>query len=390
MDAVPPMSAATGTPLLRVLIVDDSAFMRLTLSRIVNEAPGLAVAGTARDGLEALRLIPELQPDVITLDIEMPHLDGLTTLREIMANSPRPVIMLSSLTAEGASETIRALTLGAVDFIQKPDSKANIAAIAEDVVTKIRRAAHARVYRLPQPRQASNPAGPGTGKPSVMPAEKTFPLPRAAGSHTHSLTSQDKIVVIGASTGGPRALNLVIPKLPADLPAAVLIIQHMPAGFTRSLAERLDHLSSLPVKEADPGDFLETGRCLLAPGGFHMLVNKAGQISLNQNPAVHGVRPAVDATLASVAQYFGARTIGVILTGMGRDGTNGAMLIHSAGGRVIAEDESTCVVWGMPRCALEAGVTDLVAPIHDIAGAIERLAWNLNSTTSSSAQSNRS
>jgi two-component system chemotaxis response regulator CheB len=196
-------------------------------------------------------------------------------------------------------------------------------------------------------------------------------------------------VVIGASTGGPRALNLVIPKLPAGLPAAILVVQHMPAGFTRSLAERLDSLSALPVKEAAPGDQLETGRCWLAPGGFHMLVDKTGQITLNQNPAVHGVRPAVDVTLVSVAQNFGPRAIAVILTGMGRDGTNGAALIRSAGGQVIAEDESTCVVWGMPRSAVEAGVTGLVVPIHEVAGAIERVVWNSNSTLTSSAQSNR-
>jgi two-component system chemotaxis response regulator CheB len=384
MDAAPRMSAATGTPPLRVMIVDDSAFMRLTLSRIVNESPGLVVVGTARDGQEALELIPRLQPDVVTLDIEMPRLDGLSTLREIMAEHPRPVVMLSSLTTEGARETIQALTYGAVDFIAKPDAKANIAAIAEEVVTKIRRAVQARVSSVPRPRPASHPANPPFERPALPPAGKN---PSPSRPPARSLQAQDKIVVIGASTGGPKALNLVIPKLPAELPAAVLIIQHMPAGFTRSLAERLDSLSALPVKEAAPGDHLEIGRCLLAPGGFHMLVDKSGQISLNQNPTVHGVRPALDVTLASVAQNFGGRSVGVILTGMGRDGTNGAALIHSAGGRIIVEDESTCVVWGMPRSALEAGVTDLVVPIQDIAGAIERIVWNLNNTPPSSAQS---
>jgi two-component system chemotaxis response regulator CheB len=381
------MDAASRQPPLRVLIVDDSAFMRLTLSRIVNDAPGLLVAGTAHDGQEALAMIARLQPDVVTLDIEMPRLDGLSTLREIMAEHPRPVIMLSSLTTEGARETIQALTLGAVDFITKPESRANVAAIADEVVMKIRRAAQARVCPLHGGRAVLMPAGPVSGRPAARQREKGSPQPARAASRPFQ--AQDRIVVIGASTGGPRALNLVIPKLPAGLPAAILVVQHMPAGFTRSLAERLDSLSALPVKEAAPGDQLETGRCWLAPGGFHMRVDKTGQITLNQNPAVHGVRPAVDVTLVSVAQNFGPRAIAVILTGMGRDGTNGAALIRSAGGQVIAEDESTCVVWGMPRSAVEAGVTGLVVPIHEVAGAIERVVWNSNSTLTSSAQSNR-
>lgn len=348
---------------VRVLIVDDSAYMRFTLGKALSAHPGLEVVGAARDGQEALELIPKLQPDVVTLDVEMPRLDGLSTLRQIMAQWPRPVIMLSSLTTEGARETILALTWGAVDFVAKPATKANVAAIMDEVITKIQAAAQARVRARPQPLspqvQASARFGGGVTEG------------RGEGKSTRPLRMRDRVVVIGASTGGPGALHTVVPALPADLPAAVLIVQHMPVGFTRSLAERLDSISALAIKEAAPGDALEVGRALLAPGGFHMTVDENGRIALNQNPAVHGVRPAVDVTMASVAQRYGANTIGVVLTGMGRDGTNGALLIRSAGGQVIAEDESTCVVWGMPRSVVEAGAADRVVPLPEVAKAIE-------------------
>ncbi len=340
---------------IRLLIVDDSAFVRFTLSRRLNEEPGLQVVGVARDGEEALALIPQLDPQVITLDVEMPRMDGLSTLRHIMAHYPRPVVMLSNLTSEGAQETIQALTWGAVDFIAKPAARANLEAILPEVVSKIRRAARARV----QPGNFSRPEVP----PVSTPPQKAQPRP---------LRGSDKVVVIGASTGGPRALNTLLPLLPPDLPAAVLIVQHMPAGFTRSLAERLDLSSHLIVKEAAPGDRLEAGRALLAPGGFHMTVNGQGGIALNQNPPVHGVRPALDVTLASVVQRFGAATIGVVLTGMGNDGSQGAALIRHSGGRVIAEDQSSCVVWGMPRSVIEAGLADEVVPLPQMAEAIAR------------------
>lgn len=346
---------------IRVLIVDDSAYMRFTLGKALSTHPDLDVVGAARDGQEALELIPKLQPDVVTLDVEMPRLDGLSTLRQIMARWPRPVIMLSSLTTEGARETILALTWGAVDFVTKPTTKANVAAIMDEVITKIQAAAQARVRARPQPLQYRASAWFGEGVTEG----------RGEGKSTRPLRMRDRVVVIGASTGGPGALHTVVPGLSADLPAAVLIVQHMPVGFTRSLAERLDSISALAIKEAAPGDALEVGRALLAPGGFHMTVDENGRIALNQNPAVHGVRPAVDVTMASVAQRYGAHTIGVVLTGMGRDGTNGALLIRSAGGQVIVEDESTCVVWGMPRSVVEAGAADRVVPLPEVAAAIE-------------------
>jgi two-component system chemotaxis response regulator CheB len=346
------VSGSAPTP-VRVLVVDDSAFMRFSISQHLNGRDGIQVIATARDGQEALELIPSLNPDVVTLDVEMPRLDGISTLREIMTRFPRPVVMLSSLTREGAVTTIQALTLGAVDFITKPDRQLDIQTVMDEAAHKIKRAANARV----RPFALARPAPPS--KPVV---EKPV----------RPLKNNEPIVVIGSSTGGPRALNEVVPALPASLPAAVVIVQHMPAGFTHSLAERLNSLSKLLVREAQPGDRLMAGQALLAPGGFHMVLDENEQIALNQNSPVHGVRPAIDVTLTSLVQRYGKRVISVILTGMGSDGTNGSVLLHSVGGTVIAEHESTCVVWGMPRSVLEKQAVDVVVPLPDVADAIQK------------------
>lgn len=345
-------SVSTAQP-VRVLVVDDSAFMRFSISQHLNGRDGIQVIATARDGQEALELIPTLKPDVVTLDVEMPRLDGISTLREIMTHFPRPVVMLSSLTREGAVTTIQALTLGAVDFITKPDRQLDIQTVMDEAAAKIKRAASARVRPFALVRSVSQ------NKPV---AEKPV----------RPLRPNEPIVVIGSSTGGPRALNEVVTALPADLPAAVVIVQHMPAGFTHSLAERLNGLSKLLVREAQPGDRLMAGQALLAPGGFHMVLDENEQIALNQNSPVHGVRPAIDVTLTSLVQRYGKRVISVILTGMGSDGTNGSVLLHSLGGTVIAEHESTCVVWGMPRSVLEKQAVDVVAPLTDVADAIQK------------------
>ncbi len=345
---------------IRVLIVDDSAFMRLSIGKFLSQNPQIEVIGAAHDGREALEMIPKLNPDVVTLDVEMPVMDGLTTLREIMTRFPRPVVMLSSLTVEGAAETVKALTFGAVDFLAKPDNRTNIGEVMEEATAKVIRAARARVTSS---LRSGNVAIPVPTEPQRIQKSNT-PLRR--------YNQGDRVVVIGSSTGGPRALAAVVPALPANLPAAVLIVQHMPVGFTRSLAERLDGLSAIKVKEAAAGDHLMVGQALLAPGGYHMVVDGSGQIALNQNQPVHGVRPAVDVTLNSVVQRYGKFMVSVILTGMGNDGTNGCVLAHDAGGKVIAEAESTCVVWGMPRSVVEAGAADVVVPLNEVAAAIER------------------
>ncbi len=347
---------AAVTDKIKVLVVDDSAFMRFTIANYLNKLPDIKVIGSAQNGEEALELIPRLQPDVITLDVEMPKLDGISTLRKIMSNFPRPVIMLSSMTKEGAVETIQALTLGAFDFVTKPEQKANVNSVMEDVTFKIRRATKAKVW-TPMPVVQSIP------KKEIEKMDKPI----------RDRRKSEPVVVIGSSTGGPRALNTVIPALPANLNAPVMVIQHMPAGFTRSLADRLDSLSPLKVKEAVPGDTLKVGQVLLAPGGFHTVFDHYEQAIMNQNPPVHGVRPSVDVTLTSVVQLYGALTISVILTGMGHDGTNGCGLVRSAGGKVVAEDESTCVVWGMPRSVYEAGFVDQVVPLEKIADKIVQL-----------------
>lgn len=340
---------------VRVLVVDDSAFLRYTISQHLNQTEGIKVVGTANDGVEALEMVPLLQPDVVTLDVEMPNLDGISALRQIMLRFPRPVIMLSSLTKNGAVETIQALTLGAVDFVAKPDNRLNIRSVMEEVAAKILRAAQARIKPAPLA---------GLNLTPLSPAEKSGLVVRARQKN-------DPIILIGTSTGGPRALNDVIPALPASLEAAVVVVQHMPAGFTHSLAERLNSLAKLKVKEAQTGDRLELGQVLIAPGGFHMLFDDQEQVSLNQNPPVHGVRPAVDVTLTSLVERFGKKVIAVILTGMGSDGSNGAILLRSLGGAVIAEHESTCIVWGMPRSVTERGAASQVVTLPEVAKAIE-------------------
>ncbi len=340
---------------LRVMVVDDSAFIRFSMIQQLNEDPEIQVVGSASNGREALRLIPQLKPDVITLDVEMPHLDGLSTLREIMKHFPRPVIMVSSLTKEGASETVQALMLGAVDFISKPDSTLDIRITMAEIIAKIKLAAKAKVKHATSYRLKT------IGSPATSQPEKTIrPYSRLA-----------PVILIGSSTGGPGALSEIIPALPSNLPSPIVIVQHMPAGFTRSLSERLNSLSNLTVKEAEPGDQLMVGQVLVAPGGFHLTLDDDERVTLNQKPAVHGVRPAVDVTLNSLNKHYGKNMIGVILTGMGSDGALGMSILHSAGGCVIVEHESTCVVWGMPRSVVEAGAASFILPRPKIAKAIE-------------------
>ena len=340
---------------IKVMIVDDSAFTRFAIAQQLNEHPEIIVVGTASNGKEALRLIPTLQPDVITLDVEMPHMDGLTTLRQIMVDYPRPVIMFSSLTQQGATETIQALMLGAIDFIPKPANRMDIREVMKEMAAKIVQAAKANMKCLP--------------RQSLV--RETWQQPNVSDKKLHVYPKKTPVILIGSSTGGPGALSEIIPALPSDFPSPVLIVQHMPSGFTRSLSERLNSTSQLLVKEAEPGEPLMIGQVLVAPGGFHMTIDENEQIAVNQKPAVHGVRPAVDVTLTSLVQRFGKNVIAVILTGMGTDGTHGASLLHNEGGYVIAEDESTCVVWGMPRSVVEADAADAVIPRARIVSAME-------------------
>jgi two-component system chemotaxis response regulator CheB len=309
------------------------------------------VAGVAINGLDALVKVEQLQPDVVTLDVEMPDMDGLTALRHLMARYPRPVVMLSTMTQDGAVTTLRALSIGAVDFVAKPSAAISLDfhRVKDELLHKIRVAAKATARH-----------------PIAAPPARPKPELRNLSGTTHF----DRLVIIGSSTGGPRALGTLIPALPADGRTAYLIVQHMPAGFTKSLAERLDAASQLTVREAAQGDHLAAGLALLAPGNLHMRISPRGIVELDEGPRVHGVRPSIDVTLASVVERYGQLALSVILTGMGSDGTAGAVALHEAGGVVLAEDESTCVVWGMPRAVYERGVTDRVVPLDGMAEAI--------------------
>lgn len=345
---------------VRVLVVDDSAFMRRIISEIL-ESCGCQVVGTARDGRDCLAKVAALAPDVITLDVEMPVLDGYGTLRELMTHRALPVVMVSSLTRAGAEATMRALALGAVDFLAKPSGaiSLNMHTVGDELVAKVKAAAAATpryrrvVADLPDlHRDKAKVAA------ALLSEEKPVP-PR-------------RLVVIGCSTGGPGALHQIMPHLPRDLDAAVLVVQHMPAGFTRSLASRLDAISAIRVREAAAGDALEPGLVLIAPGGQHMLLGEDGRIALSEEPPMHGVRPAVDRLLLSVAAHWSRPVLGVILTGMGHDGAHGMAALKQRGGATIAEDASTCVVYGMPRAVVELGLADAVLPVQDIPAAIVR------------------
>ena len=335
--------------MIDVLIVDDSIFMRTVLRDILSSDKDIRVVGTARNGREALNLIPELRPSVVTLDIEMPVMDGLSTLQEIMKSRPLPVIMLSSLTHEGAKITMDALDMGAIDYIPKPSSSTKINAIKNQLIEKIKVSSRVRV----QP-----------------PRKRRVKLRKKAPS----LSPSDKIVAIGASTGGPKALVEVLSGLPENIPPT-LVVQHMPSPFTTHFAARLDKHTLFKVKEAEEGDRLEEGLCLLAPGDWHMNVTKTEKIHLHKGPPKFNLRPTVDEMMVSTAERYGDRTVGVILTGMGDDGVLGMKEIRAQKGFNIAQDERTCVIFGMPKAAIRAKVVDLVAPLDKIADEIVRRCW---------------
>lgn len=372
--------AAAGDRPIRVLIVDDSVLMRQAVRRLLTADPGIEVVDVSRDGLEALSKVEKLNPDVLTMDVEMPHMDGLSALKMLMERFPRPVVMLSSLTAAGAEATVKALALGAIDFMQKPSANVSggLTALGAELVAKVKHASKARVRKpmlgsLPSSGHSATPpasAGPAIlTRPSltrgIQPAGLPGGAPGAPGREP------DRLLVIGSSTGGPRALAEVVSGLPGDLNCAVIIVQHLPAGFTKSLADRLNQGSALEVSEAKDGDLLSVGRVLVAPGDFHLKVS-GRRVQLDMGPRRHGVRPSVDTTLETATASFGQAILTTILTGMGEDGTEGARAVKAAGGLVMAEDESTCVVYGMPRSVVEHGLADEIVPLDHMAAAIVR------------------
>jgi two-component system, chemotaxis family, protein-glutamate methylesterase/glutaminase len=357
---------------IRVLTVDDSALMRQVLAALLATDPDIEVVGAAPDPFIAREKIKALNPDVLTLDVEMPKMDGLTFLEKLMRGHPMPVVMVSSLTEAGCQTTLRALELGAVDFITKPkiDVREGMDEIAQDLIAKVKAAAQARVQPLNVKRQASPVGGAGTGETSSYALhERLLTSDAPSGA---MIKTTDTIIAIGSSTGGTEAVKDVLEVLPPNTPP-ILITQHMPERFTKTWAERMNSLCRISVKEAEDGDSVLPGHALIAPGNYHMTLVRSGArytVRINQDQPVNRHRPSVDVMFASVAQYAGANAVGVILTGMGGDGAKEMLTMKQAGAFTIAQDEASCVVFGMPKEAIKAGGVDKVLPLHEIAGAI--------------------
>ena len=352
----------------RVLIVDDSAFMRKVLETIFNADDQLQVAGHAKDGREAVALAESLKPDVITMDINMPHMDGLQATAQIMTTNPKPIVIVSSESKEGAASTLKALELGAIEFVAKPSSGIDLdmQSVKEELLRKVRMAAKVRVVRTASrvalTVQGTNgnsatakPIAPARSAP-VIPADQRFP-----------------VVVLGASTGGPATVMRLAPGFTRDFPAAVFLVQHMPAAFTTQYAAQLAEFTSIRVKEAENGEPLQPGTLYICPGAQHLRVTPTGRIQLDSTTGrISGYLPNIDVTMETVAAYAGAMSIGVVLTGMGNDGASGAKAIKSAGGMVIAQDEATSVIFGMPAEAIKVAAVDQVLAIDDVYAAIEK------------------
>jgi two-component system chemotaxis response regulator CheB len=360
--------APAATKKFRVLIVDDSAFMRKVLETIFNADDQLQVAGHAKDGREAIAMAESLKPDVITMDINMPHMDGLQATAQIMTTNPKPIVIVSSESREGAASTLKALELGAIEFVAKPSSGIDLdmQSVKEELLRKVRMAAKVRVVRtasrLAVTLQGTNgsaaPAKPSAPvRPAaVVPPDQRFP-----------------VVVLGASTGGPATVMRLAPGFTRDFPAAVFLVQHMPAAFTTQYAAQLAEFTSIRVKEAEANETVQPGTLYICPGAQHLRVTPTGRIQLDgATGRINGYLPNIDVTMETVAAYAGAMSIGVVLTGMGNDGALGAKAIKSAGGMVLAQDEATSVIFGMPAEAIKVAAVDQVLAIDDVYAAIEK------------------
>jgi two-component system chemotaxis response regulator CheB len=349
---------------IRVLVVDDSAFMCRVLQEIINSDPQLEVAGQGRDGRDAVAMAEALRPDVITMDINMPHLDGLQATELIMSQHPRPIVIVSSESREGAASTLKALELGAIDFVPKPSSGIDLDMknVREELTRKIKLAAKVRVVR--------------TATRSKLPVPHA-PLPAAATpAKSAALASQGggkfPIVAIAASTGGPAAVMRVVAGLPAEFPAATILVLHMPETFTKQFTMQLAEIAPLPVKEAEALESIQPGMIYLCPGSHHLRLTAAGRISLDPGARIEGYRPSADMAFESIAEYARALAVGVVLTGMGGDAARGAKAMKAAGGYVLAQDEATSMIFGMPAEAIKTGAVNEVLGLGDISAAIER------------------
>jgi len=359
---------ATPTKKFRVLIVDDSAFMCKVLETIFNADELLQVVGHAKDGREAVSLAESLKPDVISMDINMPHVDGLQATAEIMTTNPRPIVIVSSESKEGAASTLRALELGAIEFVAKPSSGIDLdmQSVKEELLRKVRMACKVRVVRTAS-RLASKLQETGGAK-----ARSQAPVSLRPAA-TSGLDQRFPVVVLAASTGGPATVMRIAPGFTRDFPAAVILVQHMPAAFTTQYAAQLAEFTEIRVKEAEANESLQPGTFYICPGGQHLRVTPTGRIQLDGTSGrVNGYLPNIDLTMQSVAAYAGPMSIAGVLTGMGNDGAEGAKAIKTAGGLVLAQDEATSVIFGMPAEAIKAGVVDQVLGIDDIYAAIEK------------------
>lgn len=344
---------------IRVLVVDDSAYVRKVVTQMLSRSPFIEVVGTAHDGKEALELVERLRPDVVTLDLIMPNMDGVAFLKEQMARRPLPVVVVS-IASESGELALQALDAGAIDFIQKPTALATerIFEISNELIEKVKAAASVPVSRLPM----------ALAGPEAIPAVELPPAP------VRPKAGAIDAVVIGISTGGPQALKLVIPQLPADFPAAIAMVLHMPVGYTELYAQRLNELSRLKVVEAREGEAMAPGKALLAPAGRHLTLRREADgtvvAHLDARPFDTLHRPSVDVLFKSAAEVYGPRLLGIVMTGMGMDGKEGAAWIKARGGLIFTEAEETCVVYGMPRAVKEAGLSDRTVPLYSMAQAI--------------------
>lgn len=345
--------------MVKVLIVDDSIFMRTVIRDMLARDNSIEIAGTATDGVDALEKIQSLNPDVVTLDIEMPKMNGLDLLRELQRSNSRPkVLMLSSLTSRDAEMTREAIFLGADDFLLKPKNLPGIREVSQELISKIKHLA------------------------SLPPAS------RSRSVHAHPGCPADRVVLIGSSAGGPPQVDILLSMLPPDLPAGIIITQHMPVGFTAPLAERFNRIAAMPVRESRNGDRVQTGEVLLSMAGFHTIVSgelgdngrTTGRILHSTSPPIHGVRPAVDKTFESAARVFGKNTVSVILSGMGNDAGAGACAVKQCGGVSLICDEKDCLVYGMARSAIRHNAVDQVIPLKNLAGSIEQNVLRLEGT----------
>jgi two-component system chemotaxis response regulator CheB len=353
---------------IRVLVVDDSALMRKLIPQMLEGDNAIEVVGTAMDGTFCLKKIEELRPHVVTLDLQMPGMNGIDTLKEIMRHNPLPVIVVSSHSTEGASVTLKALGLGAFDFATKPQDSSAVSEMARELIAKIKAAS---VGKLMKP-------GSLLGipvRPEKISATKSGPPP-------------SKLVAIGISTGGPQAMEFMLAQLPPDFPGSIVIVQHMPEGFTEMFARRLDEICALRVKEAQSGDVLQAGRVLICPGSRHMRVKRLplGDVAvLNDDARVNGHRPSVDVLFHSVAEEFGSKAVAVLMTGMGDDGAEGLGAVKKAGGMTIAQSEDSCVVYGMPKAAIERGYATRVITLDGLSSTLQALCGRGDSRGQNSA-----